>query len=269
MEQNGTDKVKSLEKAIMVLDLVRVSEVPLGVNDISRQCGLNVTTVFRMLRTLKASGWVYQYADDKYGIGPKVSFVHEKNNFYTALSEIAWYTMRSLSQKTSQAMNLAVRVYNQAYILQQSRTSRIVDYVPPIGTYLPLYASATGKLLMADLPESLLELILDSIDFRPLTPYTITNRAMLLSELDKCRAEGFAQDARESQEDGFCIAVPVRLEGLTVAALSFSGIIGRIQEDKVVEYRLLLSQASSEIERNLRRIDGDKLLKRTSLKENT
>ena len=266
MERNSTSRVKSLEKALMVLDSIRESDIPLGVNDISRQCGISVTTVFRMLKTFKTDGWVYQDAEDKYRIGPKISFVHEKNNFYEALSEVAYYTMSELCAKTSQSMNLAVRIHNQANILQQARTAKIIDYVPPIGTYLPLYASGIGKVLLFELPETLLSLILDSISFNPLTPYTITSRAALLAELDKCRTAGYALDVRESEEDGFCIAVPVRCEHQIAAALSFSGIFGRIQKDQVTEYKELLLAAASEIEQNLCKMNGEKLMHQANLK---
>ena len=249
----------------MVLDLIRSSASPIGVNDISRQCGLNVTTVFRILKTFQSSGWVYQDHEDKYRIGPKISFVNETNNFYAALSETAYYTMISLSAKTSQAMNLVIRIHNQCCILQQSRTAKIVDYVPPIGTYLPLYASATGKVLLSELPDALLNLILNSLEFKPLTAHTITDRNALVEELSACRENGYALDARESQEDGFCIAVPVRCSGSIVAALSFSGIIGRIHEDKINEYRQLLVKASSEIEKNLFMMKGPELLQRTGI----
>lgn len=265
MEQQ--DKVKAAEKVTIVLDLIRASGAPIGVNDISRQCGLNVTTAFRILKTLRNSGWVYQNKDEKYIAGPKITFTTETNNFYMALSEVSYYIMSALTAKTFQAMNLAVRIHNRACILQQSRTEKIVDYVPPIGTYLPLYASATGKVLLSELPEPLLNLILDSLDFKPFTAHTITDRTTLINELSRYREKGYAIDDRESQDDGFCIAVPVRCEGSVAAALSFSGIIGRIQEDRIEEYSALLHKAAAEIERNLNSMNGSRLLAKSNLLE--
>mgnify|MGYP001033975842 CR=1 FL=1 len=252
MEAKAGEKVKSLEKAITILDMIRESDRPLGVNEISRQCGVNLTTAFRMLKTLKCSGWVYQDANDKYIIGPKVSFVTEKNNFFMALKEVAYYSMARLSAQTSQAMNLIVRENERCFILQQSRTEKIVDYVPPIGTVLPIYASAGGKILLSELPGLLREKILNHIDFKPLTKYTITDRDVFLHELDRCKERGYALDERESQEEGFCIAVPVRSDkGEIIAALSFSGIIGRIKDGEISYYLDLLKKASLEISENL------------------
>lgn len=252
MEAKAGEKVKVLEKAITILDLIRESNRPLGVNEISRQCAVNLTTAFRILKTLKASGWVYQNENEKYIIGHKVSYVTERNNFYMALKEVAYYTMARLSLAASQAMNLIVRENDKCYILQQSRTEKIVDYVPPIGTVLPLYASAGGKVLLAALSGLIRDEVLSSIEYKPLTKYTITRRGALLEELDKCRAQGYAVDASESQDEGYCIAVPVYdKQGAVIAALSFSGMIGVVTQRETNYYLQLLKKASAEITENL------------------
>ena len=259
LENKPAETVKVLEKAITILDTVKDSSEPLGVNEISRQCGVNLTTTFRILKTLKSRGWLYQNVDDKYIIGQKVSYVTEKNNFYIALKEIAYYTMTRLSSMVSQAMNLIVRENDKCFILQQSRTEKIVDYVPPIVTILPVYASAGGKVLLSELPKVILDAILDRLDFKPFTRYTIIRRSEFLDELEKCRQLGYALDARESQEEGFCIAAPVRgKDGEVIAALSFSGIIGGIRDSEITYYEQLLKKAAIEISDNLFKLESEK-----------
>ena len=116
LEPKSGEKIKVLEKAITILDMIKASNRPLGVNELSRECGVNLTTTFRILKTLQGRGWVYQDQNDKYIIGYKVSFVTEKNNFYVALKEIAYYTMARFSALVSQAMNLIVRENSKCFI---------------------------------------------------------------------------------------------------------------------------------------------------------
>lgn len=251
MESKANENIKVLEKALIILDIIKESGRPLGVNEISKQCSINLTTAFRVLKTLKSRGWVYQDENDKYIIGPKVSFVTEKDNFYLALKEIAYYTMARLTAMVSQAMNLMIRENEKCYILQQTRTEKIVDYVPPKGTTLPIYASAGGKVLMAELSDFIREQILNKTELKPLTKYTITRRVDLLEELEKIRQMGYAVDAQESQEGGFCIAVPVRSkDGEIIAALSFSGFIGNMSGNDINYYYKILEKASVEITKN-------------------
>ncbi|HEX2950069.1 MAG TPA: IclR family transcriptional regulator [Armatimonadota bacterium] len=252
MEEKTKESVRALEKALTIMDVIKESNRPLGVNEISKQCSINVTTTFRILKTLKSRGWVHQDENDKYIIGHKVSFVTDKNNFYLSLKEIAYYTMTRLSAMVLQAMNLIIRDNEKCLILQQSRTDKIVDYVPPIGTVLPIYASAGGKILLSELPDFLREEILNITELKPLTKYTITRRGDLLEELVKVKQLGYAVDARESQEEGFCIAVPVRSkDGEIIAALSFSGFIGKMSENEINYYLQILIKASAEITENL------------------
>ena len=262
MEKANSGNIKALDKAMLVLDFIRESPAPVGVNEIARQCALNITTTFRILQTLKEGKWVYQDKNEKYRIGTKLSFMTPNNNFHAALQEVAYYTMQAMTAKTSHAMNLVVRNYNQCFILQQSRTNKIVDYVPPIGTCLPIYASAVGKVLLAWLPQQLQDMIMDSITFTPLTRHTITTHAALAEELEFCRKNNYAMDMMESQEGGFCIAVPIRCNDEVIAALSFSGIIKKVQQDEIASYYSLLSTAAKEIERNLFQLNGEELLER-------
>lgn len=252
LETKVKENVKVLEKALTILDLIKATDKPLGVNEISKQCSVNLTTAFRILKTLKSKGWVYQDENDKYIIGHKVSFVTEKNNFYLALKEISYYTMTRLSAIESQAMNLTIRENEKCYILQQSRTEKIIDYVPPKGAEVPVYASAGGKVLLSELPEFILEAILDKTEFKSYTKHTITRRTVLLEELDRVRKMGYAVDAQESQDGGFCIAVPMRSkEGEIIAGLSFSGFIGEVSEGEINYYCQILKKASAEITENL------------------
>lgn len=246
MEESGN--VKVLEKALTLLDLLRGATEPLGVNEIARSCGMSPATAFRFLKTLLNYGWVYQNTEEKYTLGAKITAVTEKKSFFLTLKEVSYFIMSRLSESEREAMNLVVRDLDRCYILGQSRTEKIVDYVPPIGTVLPFHASACGKILLSELDENLLNGILDGMDFRRMTENTITDRAAFCEELAAVRRQGYALDRHESQNDGFCIAVPVRSdEGDILAALSFSGFIGYKSEIEVDYYVRLLKEASSAV----------------------
>lgn len=256
--EQANGNIKVLEKALTVLDAVKDAAQPTGVNEIAKICGLSAATTFRILKTFKNRGWVYQDENEKYTVGHKISFVTERNNFYTALKEIAYYTMSALTAKESQAMNLVVREEDKCRIIQQSRTMKIVDYTPPVGTILPFHASACGKVLLAYAPKIIRNEILDSLDYKKMTTSTITSRERLVEELGKITSQGFSVDAHESQDEGFCIAVPVfGNDGGVIAALSFSGFIGQRDVKEVDRYVGILKSASEEITKKLFRLTDD------------
>ena len=251
MEKKQTktpETIKMVEKSLHVLDLLRTSKTPLGVNEIAKICGLNPSTTFRILKTLESSGWVFQLNDSRYIAGQKISFVTERNNLYIALQDSASIIMQQYTNKFDLAMNLMVRTGQTCIILQQSRTNKIVDYIPPILSELPIYACAGGKIFLAELPVSYAEIIIETTKLRPLTSHTITNPDLFWQELRSTAKRGFAFDNQESTEGGSCVAVPVRdIEGTVIAALSFSGFIGIEDIYELEKYVPALNEASTQI----------------------
>lgn len=247
-----TETVKMVEHALTVLDLLRINHDPLGVNEIAKTCHLNPSTTFRILKTLEKSGWVFQLTDRRYITGQKISFVTEKNNLYLALREVAQFVMKEYTAKYGQAMNLLVREGVQCTILQQSRTNNLVDYIPPLFSRLPIYATSGGKVLLSELPINLAEQIISTCELKPLTSQTITDPEVLWQALRAAATQGYAIDNKESAEKGCCIAVPVRdHEGTAIAALSFSGFIGIEDLDELKKFLPALNEASEKISHNL------------------
>ncbi len=252
MEGQVAGTIKALDRALAVLDVLMSSRQPMGVNEIAKVCQVNLSTTFRILKTLEAGGWVYQCMDDRYIIGGKVSFMTEKDSFYLALKEVSYYIMNRLSEMEGQALNLVVRQNDKCLIIQQSRTNRLIDLVPPIGTFLPIHGSAAGKVLICELPPKLLSEVLEGLRFELLTPYTIVRRNEFIAELEKVRQQQYAFDYNESMESSCCVGVPVRnSSGDVIAALSFSGILGVTSPRQLQQYLPKLQNAALEITQKL------------------
>lgn len=246
------ETIKMVESAMGVLDLLRTSKSPMGVNAIAKQCDLNPSTSFRILKTLEKTGWVYQLEDDRYITGHKLSFVTEKNNFYMALGDAAKFVMEDCTAHHGLAMNLIVRNGADCVILEQSLTKSIINYVPPLHSTLPYYACGGGKILLCELPDALVESLIRTHRMEALTPFTITDPEAYIAELKKTAENGYAIDFQESSINGSCIAVPVRdREGTIIASLSFSGLIGISDPSKLLKYLPSLKEASARITQSL------------------
>ena len=249
----NTTSIKTLSRAMVLFDALHDSDVPLGVNELATKCDMNLSTAFRILKTLMQGGWVYQCEDDRYIIGPRFSFITERKDFYFALKEISAFTMSRITTQETQPMNLVVLKDRKCIILQQSRTTKLIDLIPPVDSILPFHASASGKVIMAGLPDPLLSLYIANMSFEPLTNYTITDRTVFTHAIEEVRQNGYALDCHESLDSSYCIAVPIfRNDGETIASLSFSGFIGTLDQELLTNHYLpILRKAANEISSNL------------------
>lgn len=250
--EQTVETIKMVENAMNVLDLLRSRKDAMGVNEIAKICHLNPSTTFRILKTLETTGWVFQLSDDRYILGEKIGFVTEKDNLYLALREVSLFVMKEYTAKYNQAMNLLVRDGSYCTILQQSRTNNLLDYTPPLQTTLPFYCCAGGKILLSELPTTLAQQIINSCDWRPLTPYTITDPQKFWQTIQEAALRGYAFDHNESVINGSCIAVPIRNHhGTIIATLSFSGFMGVEDPTSLLTYLPALQEASAEISKRL------------------
>ena len=248
MKNTNAETIKMVEKALAVLDLLRIEKEPLGVNEIAKRCELNPSTAFRILTTLEISGWVFQLSDDRYILGQKNGFVTEKNNLYLALRDVAYLIMRKYTEKYGRAMNLIIRDGVHCTIIQQSRTGKLIEYIPPLYSNLPFYACGAGKILLCELTDDMVNRILSSCEMIPLTPHTITDPQKFNEALKQTQKNGYSIDDRESAENGSCIAVPVRdNEGTIIASLSFTGFMGVKDTNELLKYLEPLKSAAKEI----------------------
>lgn len=247
--------IKVLDKMYAIIDTIRDhakhSGAP-GVNEIAKLTGIHPATVHRILKSLQSNGWVIQDRRGKYILGTRfLSFV-DSDDTMPALREAAYFVMRELTESESQAMNLAIRRHEKVIIFEQTRTGKLLDYVLPAGAELTPHATACGKVLLSELPDPLLNDILSLIELKPLTSRTIVKRNVLLKELELVRSRGYAIDIHESLDQSCCVAVPVRDENRRIiAALSFSGILGTLEESDIRYYASVLFEGSRRITEKL------------------
>jgi IclR family pca regulon transcriptional regulator len=87
-----------------------------------------------------------------------------------------------------------------------------------IGTRLPAFCTAMGRVMLANLPSEELESYLQHVKLYSVTPYTITNVGKLRSALELVRRNGYAVVNQELRMGLRTVAVPVRSHSSKVVA---------------------------------------------------
>jgi DNA-binding IclR family transcriptional regulator len=114
---------------------------------------------------------------------------------------------------------------------------------------MPLHAGASGRAILAFLPEAEIESYLQS-GLPKVGPNTVTDRAELRRLLEQTREKGLARSRQESASGIAAISVPVFLpDGRVAGSLSISGPENRLTDDvldslapKILESGVALSR---------------------------
>lgn len=247
--------VKVIEKMFCILNVIENEKKPLGVNEIARKSETNVTSTFRILRTLMDYNWIYQCSDGRYTLGYKFSAAYTMSNFYFLLKDVSYPIMRRISDEEGEVVNLGIRQNDKAILLQQARTQKYAEYVIQVDTIVPLYSTAFGKILLSEVQEDVCDKIIHSLDYKPYTEKTIISPKLFKAELLKVRIQGYATDISESLMNTSCIGVSVRdSEGTIIAALSFSGLTEKLTVEREKHFAEILHSAASEITQCMSRV---------------
>ena len=121
-------------------------------------------------------------------------------------------------------------------------------HVPEGGGELPPQCCASGKLLLAHLAVPERQGLLAVLPLERFTERTITDRAVLESELDRIVSVGYAVDNEEYVLGVACVAVPVRnRSGDVIASLAVQGATARLPLMRAIEFIPRLRAAAAEI----------------------
>lgn len=231
---------QSLERGLAILGCFTPSRPVLGIADIADDLGMSRSTTHRYVITLVALGYLEQGASRKYRLGLRVTDLGMSALNSTGLREHSHAYLEELRQRTSYTASLGVLDGAETLIVDRARSFRRgrngAEPDLPSGSRVPSYASAIGKLLLAQLPEAEQRDALAQIKLAKLGPNTVTSKKALREELEQIRDEGFAVGDEELAEGHYAIAAPVRNEAReVVAAVSLSAPKSLISLEEMVD----------------------------------
>lgn len=254
MAQAEGAKIKSLYKAVKILDCFTALCPERGITELAQMSGLLKSSLHNIVSTFVACGILEQNIQSgRYRLGLKV--LQLSNNLY--LSHDLRILVRPYLERVCQSTGENVFfgtisegevIYMDAVMPQALFAGRSI-----IGMKAPLYCTGIGKALLAfQKPEQIRSVIERGLE--SYTERTITDPAALEADLLHTRERGFAIDNMEHEYGISCIAVPIRnVRGEIVAAMSVSGPQPRFSEERIAHHSSLLLQSSMELQTLIRR----------------
>ena len=117
--------------------------------ELVERLGLSRPTVYRILRALMDEDFVRQVAAGRYAVGP--AFLVIAGSSYGGLRHDMRPFMKDLSNELGETIDLAVLDSGEALFVDQFVAVQGLRVVAHMGARLPLYCTASGKALLAEL----------------------------------------------------------------------------------------------------------------------
>jgi DNA-binding IclR family transcriptional regulator len=191
-------RIQAVDRAVALLKSVAASATPPTVLELARDCGINRSTAWRLLRTLEHHGLV-----DRDPITQRYTVGYGAISVAAAVTDDALVRrvrplLAKLAVATGESVTLAVaRRFNLVYVDQVDPPNLMVPNW--LDKPLPLHATSGGKAFLAWLGPDERDAILPP-ELPRYTAHTITDRQQLERELAEVRRVGYALCAREYEE---------------------------------------------------------------------
>jgi IclR family transcriptional regulator, KDG regulon repressor len=227
--------VKSVSRALHIIDIVSSEKDGLGVTEIAKQMDINKSSVYRILSTLVQYGYIEQDKEtERYKLGYKFLDISSKLLESIDLRREAKPYLRELEKETNEVIHLVVYDQGEVIYIEKLEGTETLRMHSKVGKRAPMHCTGVGKAILAHLP---LNVVLEIIERKGLpkhTDFTITDRDALLKELEKVKQKGYALDLEENEYGIRCIAVPIfDYSGNVIAAVSISGPTIRMTDERI------------------------------------
>jgi len=199
VESAGTDSRKTVVKAMQILHAFSSAEPELTLSVLCERLGMHKSVASRLVSTL--CEWRMLERDPatkriRLGMGALQLGMQVANR--NALHTLALPRLGKLVDRTRHAAHVAVLDGFEMLVVAAVQSPAALRVILQLGDRRPLHATAAGKVLLANMPDSRAKAIIEQSGLQRMTPATITSVKDLEASLAVIRRTGIAWNHGES-----------------------------------------------------------------------
>jgi DNA-binding IclR family transcriptional regulator len=210
-DDRPNDLVRSVSRAMRVLEEVGRGAAPLTVKAIARRSRLNLSTTYHLVRTLAYEGYLERHHDGRYALGRAVADrFHDLVESFGQPPEVRT-VLRHLSAATGRTAYLGRFVGGHIRItdLVEGPGSPYLEDLE-VGLDVSAHATAVGKALLSSMPRSRRATYLKDQGLRRFTQRTIIEVDRLEAELTAIEPGRPVVEHEQFRDGVSCVAALVR-----------------------------------------------------------
>jgi IclR family acetate operon transcriptional repressor len=247
--------IQSVDRALTLLELAAGELDGITLSELSERTGLNASTCHHLVMTLVSRGYLTHLSRSRgYTLGPKVRELLEALEHDSEPAELLREDLRRLGQRLGLGVQLAV--LSETSLLTKVSfpgPSSMMHEPSEVEKMTALHATATGKAILAWIPDTELVRIISANGLKAYTPKTITTLSGIVEELRSVRRFKYAIDNEELREGVVCIGSAIREGGgAVVASISATLPASEASEDRKAELSRQMIEAANTFSNKLR-----------------
>ena len=235
MAEAPSSQVKSATRTLDIIEYVVAHNRPLVAQEIAVALGIPVSSLSYLLGTLVDRGYLAREGR-RYSAGPGLQRLQASPGGFS-LAERAAPLVRTLRVQLNETTSFFVRSEWDVEAIVTETSEQALRYAVPTGARLPMHALASGKALLAALPDDELDRYFAETERVRVTPATVTAEKALRRELAEIRTTGFAVTDEEFSLGIRGIGRVVTIGGEPVGALSVA--VPKARFDEAVQHRVM------------------------------
>ena len=247
----GETPVRSIERAIDILYCLAEGEQ--GLAEICSKVSLEKGTVHRQLATLIKKGFAAQNpATGNYTLGQGFyQLIYTILDSQDLLVAVAKQPMEKLNKLSNETVVLDIPKGLYRLCVAEVKSIQGIVFSVGVGSALPIYAGAVGKIIIGFMSESARERFIENVDMVPFTNKTVMDKKKLYKEVKQVAKQEYAITFGERFEGSACISVPIISGNRLIAVLSILGPSFRLTEQDLLGYLPAMQSEARDIARSL------------------
>lgn len=255
-EERGSG-LSSVATAMRLLKSFSEGEAEIGVTALAKRLGVSKSTAYRLASTLVAEGMLEQNKEtEKYRLGIALfglgALVRQRMN----VSAESRQALMDLREATGETVRLAIRDGADVIYIYDLESHQAIRMRANPGDRKPVLSTAEGLAILAFAPHDVFDAVLAQ-GFRPRTPSSISDRAMLDDALSATRQSGFAIETEQCELGMRSVAAPIRDgAGQVAGAIGMAGPLQRLSDEVIASHARVVRQTADVISTRLGYVPG-------------
>jgi IclR family KDG regulon transcriptional repressor len=249
MKKYGAPSVK---KAFGILGAISSSKDGLGVSELAKILRMAKSTVHGMTSALEEVGAVMRDPlTKKYKLGFTLLEIGRSAYAQIDLKSSARPVIEHLMEKTQASVFLGILMDGHVTILDIVESRQDLKITAPVGSTVPLFAGAVGKVFLASMREEQAAGIIKSKGLPRFTVNSIVDTKLYFNELVQVREKGYAVDDEEYILGVWAVASPLTGLGQLRSAIWAVGFKASLDEKKMKSIARETQKAAKTISRRI------------------